>query len=192
MKIVGVLRPACAGASTTLLWWSARRARTGTVSRHEERVFRKVNDAPDALYPAVWPVMQMGSLGAVYVAAAGVRREAGTRRAVMVAAVGTAVWGGVKLVKPSIGRGRPGAHLPGVHVRGQPQTGLGYPSGHAAVALTLALLTTREPRRRAAAVVGAGVTGAARMYVGAHLPLDVLGGFAIGLIVDALDHRWFE
>ena len=30
------------------------------------------------------------------------------------------------------------------------------------------------------------VVGLARMYVGAHLPLDVVGGYAVGLAVDGV------
>ena len=190
MEAARALRAAVAASSAAALVWSAHRARSRTVSEVEERVFRVANDAPDALDAVAWPVMQMGSLGAVFATSARVWRTSGPRRAVTVAVIGTAVWGGVKVIKPAIGRGRPAMYLPAVHVRGQPQTGLGYPSGHAAVSLTLALLATRSRRARAAAVAGAGVTGATRMYVGAHLPLDVLGGFAVGLLVESIDRRW--
>jgi undecaprenyl-diphosphatase len=167
--------------------WSARRASSGRVDPPEERVFRAINDAPDALYPFAWPVMQMGSLASVFVAAELVRRQRGVPDGLAVAVIGTAVWGGVKLIKPSVGRGRPSAHLDGVHVRGQPQTGLGYPSGHAAVSLTLALVAARSPRARALALVGAAITGASRLYVGAHLPLDVAGGSGVGLLAGLPD-----
>ncbi len=164
------------------LGWSSRVARTGEVPPAEARAFRAVNGAPDALHVALWPVMQAGSLGAVFAAAATVGRRRGLPAAGLVAGVGTAVWGGVKLVKPAVGRGRPAAHLPDVRVRGAEQSGLGYPSGHAAVALTLALLATRPGRGRTAGLAVAALTGTARMYVGAHLPLDVVGGYGIGLL----------
>jgi membrane-associated phospholipid phosphatase len=163
---------------------SARRARSGEVRPPEERVFRVANGAPNGLHPPLWAVMQSGSLAAVFVVAGALtcRRRSGPATAALVA--GTAVWGGVKAVKPRIGRGRPAHHLDGVAVRGQPQTGLGYPSGHAAVSLTLALIATKDerPAVRGAAVAAAATTGVARMYVGAHLPLDIVGGFAIGVI----------
>jgi undecaprenyl-diphosphatase len=167
------------------LIWSSTRARRGDVSTTEERVFRIFNDGPDALEPFVWPVMQMGSLAAVYVAALERCRRVGRGDAVAVAVVGTAVWSGVKLVKPLIGRGRPAEHLDLVHVRGRPQTGLGYPSGHAAVSLTLALAASTTPGRRYWALAGAAAAGASRMYVGAHLPLDIVGGAAAGWLVGA-------
>lgn len=168
------------------LAWSARRARTMCVSPAEERVFRTVNDAPEALAPLLWPIMQMGSLGAVFAAADGVRRRSGNDRAATVAIAGVAVWGGVKLIKPKVGRGRPAAHLEGVHVRGQAQTGLGYPSGHAAVSLTLALAASDTAGATRLALAGVAATSAARMYVGAHLPLDIVGGLSVGWLIGAV------
>ena len=163
---------------------TARRARQSEIGPAEERCFRSFNDGPDRIHAPVWVVMQSGSLAAVYVVAGELMRRGRTRDAAVAAIAGTAVWGGVKAVKPFIGRGRPAHHLADVSVRGQAQTGLGYPSGHAAVSMTLALVATRGADLHvvAAALTAAAVTGAARMYVGAHLPLDVAGGFAIGVL----------
>ncbi len=88
------------------------------------------------------------------------------------------------MVKPLIGRGRPEKHLEDVVVRGQAQTGLGYPSGHCAVAFALALIVGSEsgPAARVVLLTLAGTTAVARMYVGAHLPLDIVGGVAIGVL----------
>lgn len=165
---------------------SASRARAHSVGTLEARVFRTFNDRTDRLAAPVWAVMQSGSLGAVFVAAAVTARRRGAHHAGLVAVVGTSVWIGAKALKPAVGRGRPDRYLDGVVVRGAPQSGLGYPSGHAAVALTLALMTPvalgapdQLPGRMGALGL-AGATGAARMYVGAHLPLDVVGGLAIG------------
>lgn len=173
--------PTIAGA---VLCRSAVLARTGAVSDAEERFFRRFNDAPDVLHGPAWVVMQSGSLAGVFIAAAELTRRRRPHTAATVAVVGTAVWAGVKLVKPLVRRGRPQQHLDGVAVRGQPQTGLGYPSGHAAVAVTLALIAPPRATLQtgAGALVFGGVVGATRMYVGAHLPLDVAGGMAIGLL----------
>lgn len=163
---------------------SSRLARTLEVTRSEERVFRWFNGAPNQIHIPAWVVMQSGSLAGVFVAAGELARRGRPRTATAAALAGTAVWGGVKLIKPHVGRGRPEHHLDDVSVRGQAQTGLGYPSGHAAVALTLALIASRSSGRTAsaAAMTLAGVVGGTRMYVGAHLPLDVAGGFAIGML----------
>ena len=150
----------------------------------EERVFRSINRAPDALAAPVWAAMQLGSLPAVYGVGAVLVRTGRPPTAAATVLVGTAVWGGVKLIKRRVGRGRPDAMLGDVTVRGDPQTGLGYPSGHAAVVAALAFVVPPADNTvlRAAAVVTAEAVGGARIYVGAHLPLDVAGGLAIGTI----------
>jgi membrane-associated phospholipid phosphatase len=183
-----------AGVAAAVLAESVRRARTRQVDPAEERAFRLFNDAPDRLHLPVWPVMQAGSLAAVGVVTAALFRQGRPRTARAAAVSGTVVWGGVKALKPAIGRGRPERHLDRVAVRGQSQSGLGFPSGHAAVSLTLALVSTRAagPAARAAALAVAAVAGGARMYVGAHLPLDVVGGYAIGLLCGQLTNTVLE
>jgi len=162
-------------------WWAARQPE---VSALEERVERAVNRGPDAVYRPVYVVMQLGSLGGGLAAGALLaRRDRRTGIATMVAV--TAAWAGSKVVKRSTGRGRPEAHLDGIVVRGAPQRGLGFPSGHAGVATVVALgAASVLPRAAALAVAGASAsTVLARVYVGAHLPLDVTGGAAMGLVL---------
>ena len=144
---------------------------------------RAINHAPDGVYRPVYVVMQLGSLGGGLAAGALLaRRDRFTGIATMVAV--TAAWGGSKLVKRSTGRGRPEAHLDEIVVRGAPQRGLGFPSGHAGVATVVALMAAPVlPRAAALAVAGTAITTlVARVYVGAHLPLDVAGGAAMGLV----------
>lgn len=167
---------------------SCRRARRGCVGPGEERVFRWFNRRTGRIEAPVWVLMQSGSLAAVFVLAGEAARRRRPRSAALTAVYGTAVWAGVKLVKPGVRRGRPEDHLDGVVVRGDRQRGLGYPSGHAAVALALGLMAPRalgvahRPVHDLAAVGLAATTGATRMYVGAHLPLDVVGGCGIGVV----------
>ena len=173
---------------------TAHRARAGDLSPGEERVFRSFNGLPNVLSAPVWAVMQSGSLAAVFVAAGEQTRRSDNKRAAAMLLVGTGVWGGVKLVKPLVGRGRPAAELDQVVVRGHEQSGLGFPSGHAAVAGTLAIAISHD--RGGAITAGAlGVallTGGARMFVGAHLPLDIAGGLAIGALGGGLAMRTID
>lgn len=169
-----------------MLGATARSACARQVGPLEERIFRAVNDAPHTLRAPVWLVMQAGSLGAVFGAAWALRARNDPRaRRVLIA--GATAWSSVKVIKPLVRRGRPAENLDHVNVRGSIQSGLGYPSGHAAVAVTLAVVTTPAggPLRGVAAASAVAV-GVARMYVGAHLPLDVVGGLATGVTVAAI------
>jgi membrane-associated phospholipid phosphatase len=173
-----------AGAAFFVL---ARRARRGTVTAREERAFRRINGLPRTLLAPVWVVMQAGSLTAVGVAAvvAGSRSRS-TGAGIGVA--GTAVWALAKAIKRFVRRGRPSQHLDHVSVRGARQAGLGFPSGHAAVATTLAVVGSRilpDGCRWVSGATAIGV-GAAREYVGAHLPLDIAGGVALGVAAGTL------
>ena len=55
-------------------------------------------------------------------------------------------------------------------------------SGHAAVAMASAGIIHRYVSRRLGAAAY-GIVGFSRIYAGAHLPIDVLGGAALGILV---------
>jgi undecaprenyl-diphosphatase len=158
------------------------------VGAREASIFRAVNALPDRPFPPVWVVMQLGTLAAVPAAAALARATGRRDLATRLLAGGTITWALSKAVKRAVRRPRPAALLADTRVRGREPTGLGYLSGHAGVALVLAMTAWPElPRSaRIAAIILVPTVGAARVYVGAHLPLDVAGGFALGMTVDAL------
>lgn len=180
------------GTGLGLLAITASLAREQAVTRSEARVFRLLNNLPDALFTPAWPVMQLGNLIAAP-ASAGVALAAGDRRLARRLLIGgSASWALSKVVKQAIRRPRPAALLPDARRRGADAAGLGYLSGHAAVAVALG--TTAFPYlrgpARAATLVAVPVVGLCRMYVGAHLPLDVVGGAALGLAVDGALGLW--
>jgi undecaprenyl-diphosphatase len=151
----------------------------------EVRLTRWINDAPGAVAWLLWPVMQLGSLvGPVLVAVVlvVVRRP---KRAVMVLVSGVGAWYLAKFVKSIVERGRPLAYVPGVEVREGEGTGLGYVSGHSAVAFAVAFaLSPILPRwGRWLAIGAAAAVGLARIVYGVHLPADVVGGAALGVLV---------
>jgi undecaprenyl-diphosphatase len=154
--------------------------------RLELDAFEAVNGLPDTLYPPLWPLMQFGALAAVPVTAAVVWQRGDRGRAARLLVAGIATWALAKGVKRAVRRGRPAAVGP-VRVRGHEQSGDGFVSGHAAVSIALAAGTMRAlPRLDPVLAILAATVGLSRMYVGAHLPLDVLGGAALGLIVDGV------
>jgi membrane-associated phospholipid phosphatase len=90
-----------------------------------------------------------------------------------------------KVVKHFVQRGRPSGLLEDVVVRGAAPHGLGFVSGHIAVVTALAVVAWPWLPRwgRWVVAVAVAVVFLARMYVGAHLPLDMVGGAALGLAV---------
>ena len=158
------------------------------VGHRETRFFRVVNEVPDAAHLGVWPVMQLGSLAAVPVSG-GVALLAGRRAlAVRLVVAGGSAWAAAKVVKRVRVRGRPARLLADVNVRGTEVTGGGFVSGHAAVAAALAAAAAPcvgAPLRRTVWLL-VPVVGASRLYVGAHLPLDTLGGASLGVTVEVV------
>lgn len=154
----------------------------------ERRIYRAINNAPDEVAPTVWLPMQAGSLTAPFVLAGwSYWRTREPDPSVAYAAAGFATWLTAKGVKKVIGRGRPYDHDRSTNLRLATQTdgSLGYVSGHAAVASTLAtVMGDGQPPAKAAGLQAfAIVVGVTRIYVGAHLPLDVVGGSALGILV---------
>lgn len=107
------------------------------------------------------------------------------RLAVRLLVGGVTTWAASKVLKPLTGRPRPMALLLGARSRGREASGLGYPSGHAGVALAIAAGPHLPRRARHAVAALAPIVGLTRIYVGAHLPLDIVSGAAMGLSVDA-------
>jgi undecaprenyl-diphosphatase len=177
-------------AGLAILLGCTATVRPNDVGVLETDLFRLANDLPDALFPAFWLVMQGGNVLAVGVAAVVV---AATRRfwlAANLAITGVGVWLVARWIKDEVGRGRPVDLLPDPHLRGHHDSGLGFVSGHAAVAVAIATMIAPYLGRRARwiAVLWAALVCVSRLYVGAHLPLDVVGGAALGWAAGSLVH----
>lgn len=156
------------------------------VPRWELDLTTWINDAPDWVSTALWPVMQLGSIWGPIVVGAGILAFRKDRMlATATVLTGAVTWVAAKGVKSLVERGRPLAYLPHIAVRDGRGTGLGYISGHAAVAAATAIMAMAAlPRRaRPAAAALAGVVGVARVVAGVHLPADVVGGWSFGALM---------
>jgi membrane-associated phospholipid phosphatase len=175
------------GVSTAALLVTAMAVRRHDVSPGEARVFRAVNGLPDSWYVPAWAIMQLGTLGAAPAAAGAAWLAEDGELAGRLLASGTGTWALSKLVKQIVRRPRPATLLAGTRGRGRDAAGLGYLSGHAGVAVALGAAALPRLSRAGCvlALTAIPIVGLTRIYVGAHLPLDVAGGAALGVAVEA-------
>ncbi|MGY1833097.1 phosphatase PAP2 family protein [Geodermatophilus sp. SYSU D01180] len=168
-------------------------ARRGQLSALERDLFRLFNDLPAGIMPAVWVVMQLGNVLAVPALAlvAVLCRRLRAARDLLVS--GFAAYLAADLVKSLVGRERPAGLPVGAVLHEGTVGGAGFVSGHSAVAAALATAAAPYLSRRGRHVAWALAwsVALARVYVGAHLPLDVVGGVALGWAIGSLVHWVF-
>ncbi|SEK57413.1 undecaprenyl-diphosphatase [Blastococcus sp. DSM 46786] len=168
-------------------------AQRGQLPVFERDLFQLVNGLPAVVFPLVWVVMQLGNAVAVPVLATGALAVWQVRVARDLLLSGLLAYVAADLVKGVVRRERPGGFAVEVNFPEGPVGGLGFISGHSAVAAALATAAVPYLSRRARRVawVLAWSVALARIYVGAHLPLDVVGGVAVGWAIGSLVHWVF-
>ncbi len=162
--------------------------RDGDVSGIEESVFNAINGLPDWLKPPLWVFQIFGSLAFVAVAALAAlafrRHRLGLA---LVAAIPLKLSLEWWVVKALVERERPSFTVPDAVIRDVNTSPLGFPSGHAIFAFALAGILAPYLGRRGKIVVYAlaVLNSFARVYLGAHNPLDVVAGAALGIAIAA-------
>lgn len=152
----------------------------------ERAAFRAAHQVPRYVDFIVWAPMQAGSAWGPPAAAWYVwRRHRSWRPTAGALVAGWGAWWAAKGVKALVRRGRPAAEMPEDVRDSAVREGLGFVSGHSAVAVACAgVLWAAEPPSARLAWYGlAGVVAGSRVVVGAHLPLDVVGGAALGQLL---------
>src|SRR4051812_11308148 len=126
------------GGSVVLLGSWIVVVRDHGVPAWEDDLFRAINGLPGAIWPIVWGPMQLGSLVGSLVVVALIYAVSRSARLTLAALVASqAAWWTSKIVKSRVDRGRPGAFYADAHIR-EHVGGVGYVSGHTAVAFALA------------------------------------------------------
>lgn len=147
-----------------------------------------LNALPDPVIDGLTLIMQLGARPAILLIAvvAVVVTPGDWRRIVFaVVAAGALSWLASDLAKEIVERPRPTGFAAEVDIQDH-ATGFGWPSTHTAIAAgSLAAAALIGRRGVVPALVVAGTVGIARMAVGVHLPLDVVGGLALGVAIAA-------
>ncbi len=162
-------------------------AADGRVGPAERAVFHAINGLPGWLYRPMLAAQYLGVLGTPLVVAVGALAWRRWRLAAALVLVVPLKLVLERVAKQLVHRQRPGTTVPEAILRGVPQHGLSFTSGHAIIAFAIAgLLVLVLPRRwGVVAFVLAVCNAVARIYLGAHNPLDVVGGAVIGLAIAA-------
>jgi dolichol-phosphate mannosyltransferase len=156
--------------------------------RLDESLFRAINGlgpGPDLLWRVLDPHTRnyVALIGLALVAAAlsSPKRIPGVFARVLGSAL--AAWGLLEAIYAVYDRPRPEETLSGISVNGHSWAHLNsFPSGHMAITAALAVATLLLfPRLRLALVVYVAAVAFTRVLFGAHFPLDVVAGTALGV-----------
>jgi undecaprenyl-diphosphatase len=163
-------------------------ARSGDVGSLERSIFEAINGLPDALGGIMNGVQFLGILVVGPIAAVLALILQRYRLSLAALLVTAGKLGAERIVWKIVQRQRPGVTEPDAIVRGgTASNGLSFVSGH--VILVSALAWIVAPYLKGAWRIVPWVTvatvGFARIYLGAHNPLDVLGGVGLGMAIGA-------
>jgi len=163
-------------------------AKSGQISGVEESIFRTLNNVPQWVQVLFLLITIFGAIGVAWIISLVLLVRRRYAFAVQLWLAAMIAWWGAKLIKNFHVRLRPYDILQNVHVADVRDAAFGYPSGHMAVATAMALIIGQRlgPTGRRWLYVFVALIGISRVVVGMHSPLDIVGGFGVGLIAGSL------
>lgn len=176
------------GSAFVLLVTSLQVLSKGLFDSVERPIFEAINTLPDSLHGLMFMLTQFGGLGSLPIWVGVAWYLINKRGVLTLIYTGFLAWMLAKVAKVAVHRGRPGDLLDQVHLfSGETFGGFGFPSGHAAFSAACAtILYYQIPKKyRKYLLLIVFVVGISRMYLGAHFPLDIVGGWALGAFVGA-------
>jgi membrane-associated phospholipid phosphatase len=164
----------------------------GSVPEPEREAFHAINGLPDWLWAVAFPVQLLGVLVVPLVLAPVAAILGRWRLAAALAAIPVLKYVlEYGVIKRTIHRARPFTSVcqqdpTCAEFRNVPLVGPSFVSGHAIIAAATAVVLLpylARPWGRVAVVLLALGVAASRIYLGAHNPLDVVGGLAVGTVL---------
>lgn len=165
-------------------------AASNSLSIIEQQLFQYIYGLPDILRPALLLITQFGSMWLWLLLVLALFINNRKHLAIKLLATGALTYALIQIAKVVVNRPRPMSFLPEILHRELFVSGLGFPSGHTAIATAIGLtvLPYLSKKYRLVIAIWIFAVGLSRVYLGVHAPLDIIGGFGVGLSVACGSH----
>lgn len=169
-------------------WFCVILVKSGIANSLDSSVLHAIYNLPSIFEFPVYLMTQLGNFGVLFMAVLMALVFKRKQIAAILLANGVLAYSLAALAKIAVARQRPALMYSDIIVRLEVATGYGFPSGHTALttALALGLMPYTPKKYHVLLWLWIAAVAFSRMYLGVHAPLDVLGGFCLGVCVATL------